>query len=466
MKVHKAIIRAAALVLVLSMTVPAANASGVPGGAVTGKVLYSDIKVIVDGREIPAYTIDGYTVVVAEDLRSYGFNVIWNGTNRTLSISLDTSGRPVTASAPNYSPRYDRGTPGAVAGDVLATDIVTDLTDFWGSTYEIRSWNIGGWTAVGMDELKKAYASYYGIEENEIHMNVKSYTDWSVDLSAPQAADELTRGFAVKVTGVGGDVKVEGEGSWGGVDELTLSPTAVSFLVRDRVKNNYDGCLDGLDRAAGRTQDVSAGSGKEQDQPELHSFMEVFRLGANDLGGQVVGKILISRENGQTAYTYRFDAPLELSEDDTLYIIAGDAFWVADRQIPLRWAHENSYRVNPRCEILAGKEARVYYCETDLCEYRTGNHESLYVVWPDGTRREYIGEIYDIGLYSRWYEYRIEDVRLSEDGESLTCIGPVFTTYGEWPDPDWVVKLTGTGSYRIDLATGEMTLESVSPILE
>jgi hypothetical protein len=61
-----------------------------------GSVLYSDIIAFVNGHAIPTYvTSDGKAFIVAEDLRNYGFDVIWNGENMTLSINRNRN-NPIT----------------------------------------------------------------------------------------------------------------------------------------------------------------------------------------------------------------------------------------------------------------------------------------------------------------------------------------------------------------------------------
>ena len=44
---------------------------------VIGSVLTTDIRAYINGCEVPSYNIDGNIVVVGQDLRSYGFNVLY-----------------------------------------------------------------------------------------------------------------------------------------------------------------------------------------------------------------------------------------------------------------------------------------------------------------------------------------------------------------------------------------------------
>ena len=90
-----------------------------------------------------SYNVGGKTVIIAEDLRSYGFNVIWDGTKRTLSIT-DIKG-PVTSNAT----KAPEGAIGAVAGSYYHTDIVTY---FEGKV--IESYNLNGLTVIPATALR------------------------------------------------------------------------------------------------------------------------------------------------------------------------------------------------------------------------------------------------------------------------------------------------------------------------
>ena len=46
---------------------------------VIGKVLTTDIIAYIDGLAIPCYDISGKVGIIAEDLKNYGFDVIYSG---------------------------------------------------------------------------------------------------------------------------------------------------------------------------------------------------------------------------------------------------------------------------------------------------------------------------------------------------------------------------------------------------
>ena len=55
-------------------------------GGVAGSYYSTDIIATVDGREIESYNIGGRTCIAAEQLRDFGYEVIWDASARTLSI--------------------------------------------------------------------------------------------------------------------------------------------------------------------------------------------------------------------------------------------------------------------------------------------------------------------------------------------------------------------------------------------
>ncbi len=100
-----------------------------------GDYYYTDIKSYVRGQLINSYNVGGKTVIIAEDLSSYGFNVRWDGTARALYIT-DARG-----TAKSNASNSANGAIGAVAGSYYHTDIVT----YFNNT-AIESYNLDGRT--------------------------------------------------------------------------------------------------------------------------------------------------------------------------------------------------------------------------------------------------------------------------------------------------------------------------------
>jgi hypothetical protein len=109
-----------------------------------GDVLYTDVRALINGQAIPSYNIDGNTMVVAEDLMSYGFGVVWNGTARTLHVTSFDANAPVN---PMSIPQNQRPT-GTFRMNYLATDIKTFINGV-----EVTGYNIDGQTIIQFDHL-------------------------------------------------------------------------------------------------------------------------------------------------------------------------------------------------------------------------------------------------------------------------------------------------------------------------
>ena len=69
-----------ALMLLSALTLPSA---AFRNGDVVDAVLHTDIVTYINGKPIESYNIKGYTAIKVEDLSSYGFDVEWNGRDRT-----------------------------------------------------------------------------------------------------------------------------------------------------------------------------------------------------------------------------------------------------------------------------------------------------------------------------------------------------------------------------------------------
>ena len=108
-----------------------------------GDYYFTDIKSYVRGQLIDSYNIGGKTVILVEALRDYGFNVYWDATNRTLSVT-DRYGTAVTNATGTAT-----GTIGAVAGSYYYTDIVTYFNGV-----AIESYNLGGQTVIPATALR------------------------------------------------------------------------------------------------------------------------------------------------------------------------------------------------------------------------------------------------------------------------------------------------------------------------
>ena len=66
---------------------PVVSASELPVGSKLGDYLYTDIATYLDGAAIAAYNTGGRTWFCAEDMRDYGYSVLWDGATRSLTVT-------------------------------------------------------------------------------------------------------------------------------------------------------------------------------------------------------------------------------------------------------------------------------------------------------------------------------------------------------------------------------------------
>lgn len=112
---------------------------------IVGESVYTDIIASINDYNIASFNLDGNTVVVAEDLRNYGFDVVWSSEARTLSISRNGSNNVAST---YIAPKIPKVLVGTKANDVLKTDIQTYINGNW-----VPSFNIDGQTVLRFDAL-------------------------------------------------------------------------------------------------------------------------------------------------------------------------------------------------------------------------------------------------------------------------------------------------------------------------
>ena len=141
------------IALLCSLLLLSVGAAHAANGDIIGKIYSTDILAEINGKPVPSYNIGGRTAIVLEDLADAGYAYInsYDDRTRTLTVSM---------SSPEYMGdiSVERGTVGSVAGDVYESDIKVIVN---GS--EIRGMNIGGKTAVAIEDL----GQLDGTSENE-----------------------------------------------------------------------------------------------------------------------------------------------------------------------------------------------------------------------------------------------------------------------------------------------------------
>lgn len=177
-----------AAALTLTLAVPAAAEENKIGDVV-GHTYYTDIAAQIDGHPLRSYNIGGETAVVAEDLREYGFSVVWDGEARTLTVERDLEGE-VTG---DYQPQEQPQTVGAQAGDIYYTDIKTYVQG-----ERVTSYAIGGETAIRFSELERTGTLAWEEEERTASLTL---AEDPMEFALARMEAERTSGSAEQYAG-------------------------------------------------------------------------------------------------------------------------------------------------------------------------------------------------------------------------------------------------------------------------
>ena len=111
-------------------------------GDVKGSALHTDIVAYINHYAIPSYAVNGQSVIVAEDLRNFGFDVAWNQYDRSLVITRNRN------TAVNSMSVKKDGATGSKFTDILETDIKV-----YAGGQLITSYAMNGYTMIPMEEL-------------------------------------------------------------------------------------------------------------------------------------------------------------------------------------------------------------------------------------------------------------------------------------------------------------------------
>jgi len=118
-------------------------------GAVIGHACYTDIRARINGYDIASYNVDGYTYIIAEDLRNYGFDVVWDASKRALYVNKELSESADFDVISTYkTPFIPNKMVGQKSFDLLYTDIRTYVRG-----KKVQSYNIDGRTIFRFEEL-------------------------------------------------------------------------------------------------------------------------------------------------------------------------------------------------------------------------------------------------------------------------------------------------------------------------
>lgn len=114
---------------------------------IIGEVLSTDILAYIDNIPIKSFNINGYTYIISEDLRNFGFDVNWSPNDRTLKIERNFN-TILEPNSTNILPTNKESIRKKLY-NVYSTDISTYI-----NKKEISAYNVGGQTLIQFDNLE------------------------------------------------------------------------------------------------------------------------------------------------------------------------------------------------------------------------------------------------------------------------------------------------------------------------
>jgi len=119
---------------------------------VIGIACYTDIVAYINNYAIPSYTFDGVSLIIAEDLLKFGFDVTWHESERILTIAHKKHSKIEGVS---FRKTHAPGTP---FSELRKTDIIV-----YANGTKIPSYSINGYTLVPLESLA-VFGSYNWVD--------------------------------------------------------------------------------------------------------------------------------------------------------------------------------------------------------------------------------------------------------------------------------------------------------------
>ena len=156
------------LSLLLSLSFLPAKAAKI--GDIAGEVIYTDISAYINHYPISAYAYDGGMVVVAEDLKNFGFDVNYNDDTRNLNITPNTSINTLNGMGTVYKN-------GARIGKHLSYALYSDINVYLNGSW-IPSCAINGYMIIKLEDLANEYIGTSFTWDNSTR-SAKLWLDWA-----------------------------------------------------------------------------------------------------------------------------------------------------------------------------------------------------------------------------------------------------------------------------------------------
>jgi S1-C subfamily serine protease len=167
------------LVLVLGIFLSVSFGAEYSIGDKINDVLFTDIITEINGQQIESFNINGSTAVYVNSAKKLGYDVIWDGEKRLVTIKNNVLINPIYTESIMNRESFSNQI-GDKINDVLYTDIKTVING-----EEVESFNINGYTAIYANALENMGASIKWVPDKRMVM-VSNITDNHKDSSIPQ----------------------------------------------------------------------------------------------------------------------------------------------------------------------------------------------------------------------------------------------------------------------------------------
>jgi len=252
-KTLKKLIALVTMVMMIASVLPL-TAGAARVGDVVGYAQPTDIVATINGYQLESYNVNGLTYICVEDLRYYGFNVVYDNYTRSLSVGLDYNAWSINPQ--NANPNFWSIGSNNSRKPILYTDIVTYVNGSY-----VASSNINGRTIINFNELSRFGSVNYNNDRREISLKLDhlNYNELAI------IAEDYEKQEAPRARRDNWNLRVRAKGN---VLMMTYTSTNINYLSEvsnlrefsNRVKSGdlYRNNKDVLDNAKADGIDISS----------------------------------------------------------------------------------------------------------------------------------------------------------------------------------------------------------------
>ena len=170
-------------------------------GDVIGEALNTDIVTYINHYAIPCFIVNDRACVVAEDLANYGFDVIWNECDRSVTISRNPFKNKI-----KFIPVTKLGACASKFCNILETDV-----EVFAAGKKIKSYAIEGYTLIPLEEL----AVFGSVKWNPDYRSLKLWIKDGLEMrTTPQKTINTVTEFTEFLNGVWVNMETYREGCY------------------------------------------------------------------------------------------------------------------------------------------------------------------------------------------------------------------------------------------------------------